>query len=156
MFTKKHWYSEPTFNVHSDERSGQQQSMLTEAGTVTILQNQLQVSTEHWLPCSLAIQWQHQLQVSTLTLAVCYYRVIAPEHQLQVWNICWGEAATLQFRHQSIHWPEEALRVVVAVNVDLGQCIVGSRLIDTLMYTGLQPGQKQFQSTQTRYHQTLQ
>lgn len=34
---------------------------------------------------------------------------------------------------------QEALRCVVAVNVDLGQCIVGSGLLASFMDTGLQP-----------------
>lgn len=40
---------------------------------------------------------------------------------------------------------QEALGCVVAVNVDLGQCIVGSRLLASLMDTRLQPRQQKFQ-----------
>ena len=42
--------------------------------------------------------------------------------------------------------PQEALRVVVAVDVDLGQGVVGGRLLAALVDAGLQPGQKQLQS----------
>lgn len=42
--------------------------------------------------------------------------------------------------------PKEALWVVVAVDVDLGQGVVGSRLLATFMNTSLQPGQQQLQS----------
>lgn len=42
--------------------------------------------------------------------------------------------------------PQEALGVVVAVDVDLGQGIVGSRLLTTFMNTSLQPRQQQLQS----------
>ena len=38
-----------------------------------------------------------------------------------------------------------AFRVVVAVDVDLGQSVVGSRLLNTLMHTALQPRKKQLQ-----------
>lgn len=41
---------------------------------------------------------------------------------------------------------EEALRVVVAVDVDLSQCIMGSRFLTALVDTSLQPRQKQLQS----------
>lgn len=41
---------------------------------------------------------------------------------------------------------EEALRVVVAVDVDLSQGIMGSRFLTALMDTGLQPRQKKLQS----------
>lgn len=41
--------------------------------------------------------------------------------------------------------PQETLGVVVAVNVDLGQGIVGSRLLTTFVNTSLQPGQQQLQ-----------
>lgn len=41
---------------------------------------------------------------------------------------------------------EEPLRVIVAVDVDLSQGIVGSGLFTSLMNTGLQPGQQQLQS----------
>ena len=40
---------------------------------------------------------------------------------------------------------QEALRVVVTVDVDLGQGIVGSGLLTALMDTGLQPGQEKLQ-----------
>lgn len=40
---------------------------------------------------------------------------------------------------------QEALRVVVTVDVDLGQGIVGSRLLTALVDTGLQPGQEKLQ-----------
>lgn len=42
--------------------------------------------------------------------------------------------------------PQEALGVVVAVDVDLGQGIVGSRFLTTFMNTSLQPRQQQLQS----------
>lgn len=42
--------------------------------------------------------------------------------------------------------PQEALRVVVAVYVDLGQGVVGGRLLATFMNTSLQPGKQQLQS----------
>lgn len=41
---------------------------------------------------------------------------------------------------------EESLRVIVAVDVDLSQGIVGSRFFTSLMNTSLQPGQQQFES----------
>lgn len=41
---------------------------------------------------------------------------------------------------------EEALRVVVAVDVDLSQGIMGSRFLTALVDTGLQPRKKQLQS----------
>jgi hypothetical protein len=41
--------------------------------------------------------------------------------------------------------PEEPLSVVVAINIDLGDSIVGGRLSAALMDTGLQPGQDQLQ-----------
>lgn len=40
---------------------------------------------------------------------------------------------------------EESLRVIVAVDVDLSQGIVGSRFFTSLMNTGFQPGQQQLQ-----------
>ena len=42
--------------------------------------------------------------------------------------------------------PQESLRVVVAINVDLGQSVVCGRLLHSFMYPCLQPGQQQFQS----------
>ena len=42
--------------------------------------------------------------------------------------------------------PQEALGVVVAVDVDLGQSVVGGRLLAALVDTRLQPGQQQLQS----------
>ena len=44
--------------------------------------------------------------------------------------------------------PQEALGVVVAVDVDLGQGVVGGRLLAALVDAGLQPGQKQLQSAE--------
>lgn len=41
---------------------------------------------------------------------------------------------------------QEPLRVVVAVNVDLGQGVVGCRLLTTFMNTSLQPRQQQLQT----------
>lgn len=41
---------------------------------------------------------------------------------------------------------EEALRVVVAVDVNLSQSIMGSRFLTALVNAGLQPRQKQLQS----------
>lgn len=41
---------------------------------------------------------------------------------------------------------EESLRVVVAIDVDLSQGIVGSRFLTSLMNTGFQPRQQQLQS----------
>lgn len=46
---------------------------------------------------------------------------------------------------------QEALRVVVTVDVDLGQGIVGSWLLTALMDTGLQPRQEQLQSGANKY-----
>ena len=40
---------------------------------------------------------------------------------------------------------EESLWVVVGVDVDLGQGVVGGRLVGALVDTGLQPGQDQLQ-----------
>lgn len=45
--------------------------------------------------------------------------------------------------------PQETLRVVVAVDVDLGQGVVGGRLLATFMDTSLQPRQQQLQSGET-------
>lgn len=42
--------------------------------------------------------------------------------------------------------PQEAFRVVVAVDVDLGQGVVGGGLFAAFMNTSLQPGQQQLQS----------
>lgn len=42
--------------------------------------------------------------------------------------------------------PQEALRVVVAVNIDLGQGIVGCRFLTAFMNTSLQPRQQQLQT----------
>ena len=44
--------------------------------------------------------------------------------------------------------PQESLRVVVAIDVDLGQSVVCGRLLHSFMYPCLQPGQQQFQSTE--------
>lgn len=43
------------------------------------------------------------------------------------------------YHNTVIEWVllEEALRCVVAINVDLGQCIVGSRLLTSIMDTRL-------------------
>lgn len=42
--------------------------------------------------------------------------------------------------------PQESLRVVVAIDVDLGQSVVCGRFLHSFMYPCLQPGQQQFQS----------
>lgn len=42
--------------------------------------------------------------------------------------------------------PQEALGVVVAVDVDLGQGVVGCRLLTAFMNTSLQPRQQQLQA----------
>lgn len=41
---------------------------------------------------------------------------------------------------------QEAFGVVVAVDVDLGECIVRGRLFNAFMDTGLQPWQEELQS----------
>ena len=43
--------------------------------------------------------------------------------------------------------PEEALWVVVAVDVDLGECVVCGRLLAAFVDAHLQPRQEQLQST---------
>ncbi len=48
-------------------------------------------------------------------------------------------------------FPQEAFWVVVAVDVDLGQGIVGSWLLTALMDTRLQPWQQQLQSAEDRH-----
>lgn len=47
-------------------------------------------------------------------------------------------------------FPQEAFWVIIAVNVDLGQGIVGSWLLTALMDTRLQPWQQQLQSAEER------
>lgn len=42
--------------------------------------------------------------------------------------------------------PQETLRVVVAVDIDLGQGIVGGRLLTAFVNASLQPGQQQLQT----------
>lgn len=56
--------------------------------------------------------------------------------------------AVLSHHAAVIEWvfPQEAFRVVVAVNVDLGQSIMGGRLLTAFMDARLQPGQQQLQS----------
>lgn len=47
-------------------------------------------------------------------------------------------------------FPQEAFRVVVAVNVDLGQSIMGGRLLTAFMDARLEPGQQQLQSVRDK------
>lgn len=60
--------------------------------------------------------------------------------------------AVLSHHTAIIVWvfPQEAFWVVVAVNVDLGQSIMGSRLLTSFMDTRLQPGQQQLQSVREK------
>lgn len=50
---------------------------------------------------------------------------------------------------------QEALRCVVAVDVDLGQGIVGSRLLTPFVDTRLQPWQQKFQPDETSGEKNL-
>lgn len=50
-------------------------------------------------------------------------------------------------------FPQEPLRVVIGVNVDLGNGIVRGWFGDTLMDAGLQPCQEQFQTVSLLYLQ---
>lgn len=52
-------------------------------------------------------------------------------------------------------FPQEAFRVVVAVNVDLGQSIVGCWLFTAFMDTRLEPGQEQLQPARTADVRTI-
>jgi len=45
--------------------------------------------------------------------------------------------------------PQEALGVVVAVDVDLGQGVVGGRLLAAIVDARFQPGQQELQSART-------
>lgn len=66
--------------------------------------------------------------------------------------------AVLSHHAAVIEWvfPEEALGVVVAVNIDLGQSIMGGRLLTAFMDARLQPGQQQLQSVKEKGYQNSQ
>ena len=51
---------------------------------------------------------------------------------------------------------QETFGIVVAVDVDLGECIVGRRFNTSFVDSSLQPWQKKFQSVVTRYKQGIQ
>ena len=65
----------------------------------------------------------------------------------------WVSLLTVLSHHAAVRegiFPQEAFGVVVAVDVDLGQGIMGGGLLSAFMDTRLQPGQQELQSVRER------